>query len=430
MSSDDSSELWLSADENPVHVRLVAWVGNTSALTGVYRTHVADFTKYGNQLSRPIPLRKGQKYFLEVLHKQARGQDHLLVGWRLPGQRRFRQLTNSAISLFVSDSVSKDVTVYAQYIPEDLPSHSHGPFAGITLNRQLHKFGAPDPRDLHHKASLIDEADIAHALPSCAYKPSYLVTSRLERYEGVNLIHDTAVYPDDHSDLKHMREFDACAKRRLVDSHGNRVPDGPARGLVSNHSLYANGSIRVFSLRGELAGAGGELLERQLDLMDMRRAADTGRAADTDTRRAADTDTRRAADTDTRRAADMDTRRAADTRRTGDMDTRRVADTRRTEDTDTRRAADTRRTEDTDTRRAADTRRTEDTDTRRVADTRRTEDTDTRRVADTRRTEDTDTRRAADTRRTEDTDTRRAARPQPTAPPTGTAGHWLTLWLC
>ena len=126
ISSDDSSELWLSSDENPSNVKLIAWVGNRTLLSGVFKTKIAEFTKYKTQMSRPVFLHKGKKYFIEVLHKQGSLQDHVLVGWKIPGLSHFRHLSGKSISLFINDSkASKDVTVYAQFIPQDLPSHSH-----------------------------------------------------------------------------------------------------------------------------------------------------------------------------------------------------------------------------------------------------------------------------------------------------------------
>ena len=284
ISSDDTSELWLSTDENPAHVRLKAWVGNRTALSGVYRTHVAQFDKYNAQVSSPIYLRHGQKYFIEVLHKQGKGREHLLVGWKIPGSSYFQHLTRESISLFIDDSITQDVTAYSEYIPQDLPSHSHSKFSSLTLDQRVHMFGAHDERDTLHRASFISEEDVAEILPSCPYKPSYLVGFRLHRYDGVKLIHDTSVFPDDHSDLTHMKEYDNCALRRLRDSHGNYMTSLPTN-FLSNHSLYENGSIRIFSGERlaalglpkdaqEIIDAGDALLERQLDLLDMRKAAD------------------------------------------------------------------------------------------------------------------------------------------------------------
>ena len=135
--------------------------------------------------------------------------------------------------------------MYAEFIPQDLPSHTHYRSSSFTLDHSVFKFGSDDLRDIAHKEMFVDENLIRNLFPNCPYNPSYLVDFHLRRYDGVKLIHDTAIYPDDNSDLSHMRQYDQCARRRLIDSYGNKVASLPS-GIVSNQSLYENGSIIVF----------------------------------------------------------------------------------------------------------------------------------------------------------------------------------------
>ena len=258
-------------------------MGNRTLLSGVFHTKIAQFTKYKTQLSRPVFLHKGQKYFIEVLHKQGRLDDHVLVGWKIPGLNNFRHLSGKSISLFVDDKEApKDVTAYAEFIPQDLPSHSHNRISGINLHHDAFKFGSDDPRDKNHSADFVDERDIVNLFPTCAYHPSYLVDFKLNRYDGVTLIHDTAVYPADNTDLTHMKQYDSCVLRRRLDSHGNRLASlSPT--LTKNLSLYENGGIAVFrqgkvysplsfakSAR-EREQAVQQLLEMQMDISDIKR---------------------------------------------------------------------------------------------------------------------------------------------------------------
>jgi hypothetical protein len=76
ISSDDQSELWLSTDENPANISRVAYV---NSYTG-FRQWLATPT----QRSVPIRLVKGVKYYIETVHKEGGGTDHLSVGWQLP----------------------------------------------------------------------------------------------------------------------------------------------------------------------------------------------------------------------------------------------------------------------------------------------------------------------------------------------------------
>lgn len=264
-------------------MKLIAWVGNRTLLSGTFNTKIGQFTKYKTQLSRPVFLHKGQKYFIEALHKQANLQDHILIGWKIPGLNHFRHLSGSSISAVIDDiNAPKDVTEYAEFIPQDLPSHSHYRISSVTLDPNLFKFGSDDLRDKAHMAKFVDERDIEKIFPSCPYSPSYLVDFKLRRYDGVTLIHDTALYPNDYSDLTHMKQYDKCVRRRIKDSHGNQVDSLPPKVKV-NQSLYENGSIAVFrdgkaflplsfaKSAEEREQAEEQLLETQMDLRDIKR---------------------------------------------------------------------------------------------------------------------------------------------------------------
>lgn len=76
ISSDDDSQLFLSSDasaENKVQIASVSgW------------TPYNDWTNKISQQADPITLNAGQKYYIEVLHKEGAGGDHLQVAWAGP----------------------------------------------------------------------------------------------------------------------------------------------------------------------------------------------------------------------------------------------------------------------------------------------------------------------------------------------------------
>jgi hypothetical protein len=76
LSSDETSVLLLSTDEDPLNKRRVAWVDP--------RAQPSDYTTHWGQESLPVPLVAGRRYYLEVLHHEANLIDHLSVRWRLP----------------------------------------------------------------------------------------------------------------------------------------------------------------------------------------------------------------------------------------------------------------------------------------------------------------------------------------------------------
>jgi hypothetical protein len=77
IASDDSSALFLSSDHTEANRRQVAFESESGApLFGGPRQD--------QRLSAPIRLVRGQKYFFEVLHKQAGGGSYIQVGWQRP----------------------------------------------------------------------------------------------------------------------------------------------------------------------------------------------------------------------------------------------------------------------------------------------------------------------------------------------------------
>lgn len=78
LAGDDAADLWLSADTDPANRQRIAFV---SAWTNPY-----EWAKTPGQKSAPISLTAGQKYYVEVLHKENTGGDHVAVGWAKPGQ--------------------------------------------------------------------------------------------------------------------------------------------------------------------------------------------------------------------------------------------------------------------------------------------------------------------------------------------------------
>jgi hypothetical protein len=77
IASDDSSQLWLSTDADPCHATKIAY---TNGWTNQY-----EWTKYTWQTSSPKALLAGHKYYIEALHKQGGGGNHVEVAWQGPG---------------------------------------------------------------------------------------------------------------------------------------------------------------------------------------------------------------------------------------------------------------------------------------------------------------------------------------------------------
>ncbi|ELK13158.1 N-acetyl-beta-glucosaminyl-glycoprotein 4-beta-N-acetylgalactosaminyltransferase 1, partial [Pteropus alecto] len=162
VASDDNSEFWLSPNESPAGARLVAYVGKT----GSEWTAPGEFTKFSSQVSKPRRLMASRRYYFELLHKQDdRGSDHVEVGWRafLPGLK-FEVIGSAHVSLYTA------------------------------------------PR--------VEPASLEDVLEPCAYAPTYVVKDfPIARYQGLQFVYLSFVYPNDHTRLTHMETDNKCFYR-------------------------------------------------------------------------------------------------------------------------------------------------------------------------------------------------------------------------
>ncbi|MBW7991229.1 MAG: hypothetical protein FVQ84_14625 [Planctomycetes bacterium] len=76
LNCDDNGELWLSTDDDPENVALIASESGWSPL---------DTWGTGEEQSEPIQLQAGNRYYIEALWKEGGGGDHCQVAWQGPG---------------------------------------------------------------------------------------------------------------------------------------------------------------------------------------------------------------------------------------------------------------------------------------------------------------------------------------------------------
>lgn len=89
VSGDDTVQLFLSTDSKSANKALLASV--TSA------TGFRQWTAQPSQQSAPVALVQGQRYYVELLHKEGTGTDHWSVGWQKPGDAAFSVVPASAL---------------------------------------------------------------------------------------------------------------------------------------------------------------------------------------------------------------------------------------------------------------------------------------------------------------------------------------------
>uniref|UniRef100_A0A3B4XW00 Beta-1,4-N-acetylgalactosaminyltransferase n=1 Tax=Seriola lalandi dorsalis TaxID=1841481 RepID=A0A3B4XW00_SERLL len=212
VSSDDNSELWLSPDESPLNARLLVYLGTEWTAPG-------EFSKFRSQSSKSV-LISSRRYYFEILHKQDdKGSDHVEVGWRpfLPGLK-YEVIDSAYISLYTESSLKMNSV---DHIPQTLASHIRLPEEsqpqGVEGGSSIMQHGAdmlkPDPRDTFY-SPMIDPSRLENVLPACLYSPTYVVKDfPIARYQGLQFVYLSFVYPNDFTRLTHMERENKCFYR-------------------------------------------------------------------------------------------------------------------------------------------------------------------------------------------------------------------------
>ena len=92
VAGDDNTDLYLSISDNPANASRIAYVNGW--------TNSREWNKYSTQQSVSINLVAGQKYYIEVLHKEATGGDNVAVAWQGPGITQ-QVITGTYLSPFI-----------------------------------------------------------------------------------------------------------------------------------------------------------------------------------------------------------------------------------------------------------------------------------------------------------------------------------------
>uniref|UniRef100_A0A8C7S4U2 Beta-1,4-N-acetylgalactosaminyltransferase n=1 Tax=Oncorhynchus mykiss TaxID=8022 RepID=A0A8C7S4U2_ONCMY len=252
VSSDDNSEFWLSRDNSPLNLQLLAWIGKT----GMEWTAPGEFGKYASQTSRPVWLSVQRRYFFEIVHKQNdRGTDHIEVAWQLNQEGlRFTVISSKYISLYSNESALRmsDIT----HVPQTAASHTRSP--SNQPDNQLSNQPAADmlrvdPRDTLYQIPALDSRFLQGVLPDCSYKPSYIIKGfPLLRYQGLQFVHMSYIYPNDYTRLTHMETDNTCfyhdsplyldrygfSRYMRLDEPEGQEGEGRARGRGRRHTFF------------------------------------------------------------------------------------------------------------------------------------------------------------------------------------------------
>ncbi|XP_078376385.1 N-acetyl-beta-glucosaminyl-glycoprotein 4-beta-N-acetylgalactosaminyltransferase 1-like [Oculina patagonica] len=197
ISSADGSELWLSTDDDPQHSRKIAYLGDPGNQYGA-TTNFAQFNSRKGQISEQIRLEAGKAYYVEVLQKQKRNQDHVEVAWKMPGKENLEIIGSQYISQYIDYLGDKEeIIARVLCIGRDHPTLQFAYDEFMTRE----KYDMRD--DFHTRVENLPHSEVSDVLPPCPYHPSYVVKRKLSENEAFvgNFIQHPRVYPDDRTDV-------------------------------------------------------------------------------------------------------------------------------------------------------------------------------------------------------------------------------------
>jgi len=179
ITSDDTSELWLSSNEDPASSKMIARVYSAN---GSAWTVEGDYKKFPDQISKEILLYAGKKYYIESLSKQGSGAAHVAVYWSYYGNSTFEIISSKYLSSF-----------YESDNQELIPPHA-GKHSNITLQSKSNSY-------YFHRLPYISRKEYSDLIPTCSYNPSFLVREKLNRYQGIGRTQTSRVFPPDDTDM-------------------------------------------------------------------------------------------------------------------------------------------------------------------------------------------------------------------------------------
>ena len=97
VAGDDNTDLYLSTNDDPANSSRLAFVDGWIS--------PGEWNKYSTQQSAAVNLIAGQKYYIEVLHKESGGGDNVAVAWQGPGISQ-EVIGGSYLSAFDPDAIT------------------------------------------------------------------------------------------------------------------------------------------------------------------------------------------------------------------------------------------------------------------------------------------------------------------------------------
>jgi len=125
IASDNSSELWLSTDEDPGMVRRIAFLAE-----GLW-VDPGEWQRYASQKSESVFLHSDRTYYIEAWQEQITQNDHLAVAWQGPGLTR-QVIDGRYLTPWVGSRQGTSLPATSGILREQWTNFTAGTLSGIT----------------------------------------------------------------------------------------------------------------------------------------------------------------------------------------------------------------------------------------------------------------------------------------------------------
>ncbi|MBK1883781.1 hypothetical protein JIN85_15290 [Luteolibacter pohnpeiensis] len=156
LSSDDHGELWLSTNESQFSKQKIAWVDGASG--------VEQWDLYPTQMSTTITLQAGQKYYIEALTKESIGNDHMEIGWLIPGTSAVEVIDGQYLEGHCRDAEDPDGDELPTSWEQQYGFDPMSPASSLETNRDPDMDGIPNWLEYQNDTDPLSSGVISGAL--------------------------------------------------------------------------------------------------------------------------------------------------------------------------------------------------------------------------------------------------------------------------
>ena len=199
IASDDTSELWLSLNEDFNAKQLIAEVVEKGASGWTEKNQL---NKYPDQISKDVKLYEGRRYYIEVVHKQGAGRGFVQVYWKTDKNRVFKLIKGEYLSQYTTD-----IDMFAA--KEDVLHHVFSGRHSLIFDQKYKTISSE-----YLKFYSLPFIPKEYYLADCDYNTSWVISGKVYRYGGLQFAHESSVYPGDDTA---MGEWEISSPNRLAD---------------------------------------------------------------------------------------------------------------------------------------------------------------------------------------------------------------------